>query len=560
MPFLYQVGEHFLKNILNKALYGFLRFFAFIEMPFFRTKNKVYKNEASSKKHLAFTAFLCGIVTIIPTLFVFLACCTRWIYSSFGKVGISAILFTLKYANSGITAKDMLLFSLNCLIVPILFYILFFKFIFKRSTLKSYSKKLIFKKSGKLSQIDFECEKAYKLKTSLFTLVCAATALVYTNYSLSVIQYIKNQFSETTIYEDYYIKPTDEVITFPEQKRNLIYIYLESMENTYVSYGEGGGFDENYMSGLTELAKNNTSFSNTDKLGGANYFSEGMSYTMGGFVSQTAGIPLYSPILKRNKLDKFSDFLPGVRTLEDILHEQGYNQLMLQGSPASFAGCNNFYGKYDNSRIIDYDYAKENGLIPEDYFVFWGYEDKRLIEFAKDEITKMSSQSEPFAVTMFTIDTHRPNGYKCELCEDNFDSDYANAIDCSSRQIVALVDWLKQQDFYDNTTIIITGDHLSMNDPFFKHLDDDYVRTTYNVIINAPVSTDNVKNRTFMSIDMFPTTLACLGAEIKGDRLGLGTNLFSSTPTLAEQMGGEKLVTELNSHSAYYEKEFWFMD
>ena len=37
-------------------------------------------------------------------------------------------------------------------------------------------------------------------------------------------------------------------------------------------------------------------------------------------------------------------------------------------------------------------------------------------------------------------------------------------------------------------------------------------------------------------MDMFPTTLASLGAVIDGDRLGLGTNLFSDKPTLAENL------------------------
>ena len=36
------------------------------------------------------------------------------------------------------------------------------------------------------------------------------------------------------------------------------------------------------------------------------------------------------------------------------------------------------------------------------------------------------------------------------------------------------------------------------------------------------------KNRDFSTLDFFPTTLASLGVQIEGDRLGLGTNLFSN--------------------------------
>ena len=40
---------------------------------------------------------------------------------------------------------------------------------------------------------------------------------------------------------------------------------------------------------------------------------------------------------------------------------------------------------------------------------------------------------------------------------------------------------------------------------------------------------------------MYPTILASMGATIEGDRLGLGTNLFSSQETLIEQLGYSEL-------------------
>ena len=40
-------------------------------------------------------------------------------------------------------------------------------------------------------------------------------------------------------------------------------------------------------------------------------------------------------------------------------------------------------------------------------------------------------------------------------------------------------------------------------------------------------------------MDMFPTTLAVLGVDIDGDRLGLGANLYADKETLAEKYGYE---------------------
>ena len=67
----------------------------------------------------------------------------------------------------------------------------------------------------------------------------------------------------------------------------------------------------------------------------------------------------------------------------------------------------------------------------------------------------------------------------------------------------------------------------------------------------------NAKGRVFSSLDMFPTTLSAIGAEIKGGRLGLGTDLFSDTKTLCEELGEEEYMTQLERSSDYYDKEFY---
>ncbi len=81
--------------------------------------------------------------------------------------------------------------------------------------------------------------------------------------------------------------------------------------------------------------------------------------------------------------------------------------------------------------------------------------------------------------------------------------------------------------FYENTTIVLTGDHPTMQENFYN-VDNNYDRVVYNAFINSRVLPVNNKNRVFTTMDMFPTTLAALGVSIEGDRLGLGTNLFSS--------------------------------
>lgn len=80
----------------------------------------------------------------------------------------------------------------------------------------------------------------------------------------------------------------------------------------------------------------------------------------------------------------------------------------------------------------------------------------------------------------------------------------------------------------------------------------------YNCFINLPegIETQNIKYRNVTTIDIFPTTLAALGVEIDGDRLGLGTNAFSDRQTLIEELGVENFSTELKKYSRYYNDVF----
>ena len=121
-------------------------------------------------------------------------------------------------------------------------------------------------------------------------------------------------------------------------------------------------------------------------------------------------------------------------------------------------------------------------------------------------------------------------------------------------QIYNFINWCKDQAFYEDTIIVITGDHFRMDSSL---IDDASDRKLYNCYINSLKSPTNaIQNRTFTSLDLFPTTLSAMGFEIEGDRLGLGTDLFSDTDTLAEEIGFDTLNKELGKYSNYYIKHF----
>ena len=179
-----------------------------------------------------------------------------------------------------------------------------------------------------------------------------------------------------------------------------------------------------------------------------------------------------------------------------------------------------------------------------------------MFDIAKDQLLEIALEDEPFNYTILTVDTHFEDGYLSLDCENKYDDKYSNVILCNDRKVYEFLDWLEEQEFYDETTIVLVGDHLSMDRNYFNDVDDDYSRTTYNVFINSSVTTKNINNRLFSSLDMFPTTLASLGVDIEGDRIALGTNLFSSRETIIEEYGYDKVFLELNKRSSFYNNKF----
>ena len=106
------------------------------------------------------------------------------------------------------------------------------------------------------------------------------------------------------------------------------------------------------------------------------------------------------------------------------------------------------------------------------------------------------------------------------------------------------------------SSIVIVGDHLGMQTEFYtEKTKNEYYITIYNVVINPAIEKNNNINRIFTAMDMYPTMLASIGAKIEGERLGLGTNLYSGIPTLAEEYGISYLNEELVKNSRFYNEK-----
>ena len=474
------------------------------------------------------TVFLAG-------LSVLLALSVRWMFATWTNLSMDELVYHLTAPLDG-TNTDMIWDYVRVCAVPTVLVIFFLVLI-----------RMAWRKKEKVH--------LFRGIINLTALVGIILVLVYTWVELGIGNYLKNRNTESNFIEEEYVDPMDVAVVFPEQKRNLIYIFLESMETTYSDVDDGGAFDENVIPELTEIAQTNEDFSGIDPKLNGGYSLEGTTWTMGAMFAQTSGLPLNLSI-SANDMDTQDSFFPGITTLGDILSDAGYTQTLLIGSEAQFGGRKLYFQEHGNYEMEDYNYAIENGLIPSDYKVWWGYEDQKLFEFAKEKLLQLSQEDEPFNLTMLTVDTHFEDGYVCEQCPTEYDTQYSNVMACSSRQVGEFLKWIQQQDFYENTTIVISGDHPTMDSDYCAEIDQEgnYDRRVFTAYINAAAYAQDQQERTYSTFDNFPTTLAALGVQLDGDRLGLGTNLFSGTKTLLEEFGNSKVNDELKKKSEFIEK------
>lgn len=486
------------------------------------------------KKH-NLAKILCMVLFFVASLALFAAV---WYTRTYGVTGFDSIIFTLFSNLNGVQSDLVLGLTLNSVIPSVvLTFVLGFLFFFKP------------KKPIRFFPVKHKILKWVSIALSVVMLISAGA-------TVRLFSYLGNMTHQSTVFDEKYVDPDSVDIKFPEKKRNLIYIFLESMETTFFSKEQGGALDHCLTPELYSLAEKNISFSHNDGIGGF-LTPNGTTWTVAAMTAQLSGIPLKAPSMFERNAYGSESFLPGATTLTNILNANGYYQALMFGSDDVFANRDVLFKSHGLDTIYDLDTAREEGLVDPDYFVWWGMEDSYLFDYAKDKLSEISKMDRPFAFTMLTVDTHHVAGYKCDKCGDKYKEQYDNVISCSSRQVSDFVKWLKKQSFYKDTTVVIVGDHLTMDADYIKrNVDPEYEQHVYNCILNSAVKGENYKNRQFSGMDLFPTTLAALGCEIPGNRLGLGTNLFSDKPTLIEEMGYDELNNQLSKNSSYYNSNF----
>jgi len=510
------------------------------------TMNDINKERnRESAKHQGrrfFSKWILPLLIFLLLIFsFFLYFSLQYLLDNWEELTVEEILYHIKSPMGGASEGLVQLFILSVLLpaVGISALLIFFYFLPE-------------KKFPLISRTIFFAKKKMYLGFCFFiALLFFSLSIIDAWDSISLGSYLSSQLHSSKFIEDNYVDPKGIELHFPEKKRNLIYIYMESTELTFMDEAHGGAFPDNLLPEMTALSKEGEDFSGAGESRNGGIALPGATWTMGAIFAQSTGLPLKISI-EQNSMDSQKAFFPSVTAIQDILKEEGYTQKFLLGSVGYFGGRELYMKDHGDVKVEDFSYWKRKNKFPKDYWVNWGFEDEKLYSYAREELSNLAKEDKPFNLTLLTVDTHFPDGYVCRLCQNNYpDNQYANVYRCASRQVTDFVNWIKKQDFYENTTIVISGDHPTMDRDFCDHVPKSYQRKVYTVFLNAAAKRKERNKREYATFDYFPTTLAAMGVEIPGNRLGLGTNLFSGESTLTEKFGKKEEKKELEERSDF---------
>ena len=352
--------------------------------------------------------------------------------------------------------------------------------------------------------------------TSLFLSLLLNPASINIYGLIPKYSIFNSESSKDNVFQNYYNEP--RLTSISSVKKNLVYIYAESLERTY--------FDENIFPGLTsnlkKLERKSTSFSNISQIGGT-------GWTMGGITASQFGIPLITPS-HGNSMSGMDQFLPAAIGLGDLLSEAGYHLAFMGGARLEFGGKGKLFSSHGFDEILGLDELITQTKDPS-YVSAWGLYDDSLLGLVYKRFLELSASEVNFGLYTLTLDTHGPRGHTSksvrEIKYGDGSNSMLNTVAQSDRLLAEFITKIMESPFGDNTVIVLASDHLAMENGATGVLMEfeEQRRNLFMIIESDPKNGLEVKGHG-TPLDIAPTILPFLG--FKGE-IGLGRNLLLDT-------------------------------
>lgn len=331
----------------------------------------------------------------------------------------------------------------------------------------------------------------------------------------------------------------------PGQKKNLVHIYLESVER---SYGQVEATKESFEY-FRELEQRGLSFSNIGQVYGSHFTAAGM-------VASQCGVPLLPNGVfdLKNKIHKKAslnygdnEFMGGVTCLGDILKDNGYFLSYMNGSNLNIFSKGKLFLSHGYDRVFGLNTLENSNN--ESRQNKWGLDDSYIFEKAENEIENLAEKDMPFALTMLTIATHGPDAYLDETCDRYIveESYIPAAIECTAKHIKSLLDKIKQLGIEKDTIVVIQSDHLAMKNTLYDQLKAQGSDGRRNYFVVLGVDGDGEINKISTQFDIYPTILEIMGFELEDRAANLGISMMSDQENLVEKYDFDRISFSLKN-------------
>jgi phosphoglycerol transferase len=329
-----------------------------------------------------------------------------------------------------------------------------------------------------------------------------------------ITELVKSQSRESSPdFDTWYKVPAKSI---PDPKLNLVYIYGESLERTY--------FDNAAFPDLTPelgaIKNNSIDFTHTAQL-------PGTDYTIAGMVASQCGIPLFAPF-EGNASASMSSFFPQNLCLGDILKNSGYENHFVQGANLRFAGKDVFLKSHGFDHLVGAEELKSQVTDPA-YRNDWGFYDDTVLDEVWKKYEELSKSGKRFSLFTLTVDTHHPDGFISRTCDrkryemDGKLNQSFSAVTCSQQHIAALIQKIQASPWYKNTVIVVSSDHLAMNNTAWKYLSKQD-RNNLFFVLRGDKPQQDVSGLKRNTMDNGATVLDILGGD---NFIGLGRSSLS---------------------------------
>ncbi|MYM23564.1 sulfatase-like hydrolase/transferase [Duganella sp. FT135W] len=437
-------------------------------------------------------------------LALFLLCFSYWIHRSFGQPDLDQIAYHMNFGVELMDTVDPAVtwrFVRWCVMAPLAFLALLFY-------IETRLRNAIVRAPESCRML---CYRIHRWFPQL--LVFGATAFWVCD--VSAFKYVTADFGPDYFGANY-VRP-EQVAVLAEKPKNLILIYVESLEQ---GYSTKATFGRDLLAPLNDL--HGTSFTDYQQV-------PGTGWTIAAMVSTQCGVPLERmTIFDGNTQGQvMNSFLKNAVCLTDLLAARGYRNVFMGGASTNFAGKDKFLSQHHYHEVYGKDEWLKSGVAAED-MNGWGLYDNDLFSRAKTKLRTLSASQQPFNLTLLTVDTHEPEGHLSASCAQRGYEGFDGVISCTAADVADFVRYARDNGYLENTNIVILGDHLSRKNPLTPKLSQLPDRTIFNTFISKDAPTPN--RQQLLHFDLMPTILEFAGYKVAGGRMALGYSGFNQHP------------------------------